>query len=107
MPNMQPVALGTPSRDRGFDLTLRILMLALTAVLIGCIGLLAWRLSHPPVPTGPVVPVTSVTPKAAPEPARATVIEASQVLLAPGSVFRCDSGGTVTFSDRPCPTAQP
>lgn len=103
---MQPAALGTRTRDRGFDLTLRILMLALTAILIGCIGLLAWRWSHPPVASGPVVPVTQVAPKAAPARASATVIEANQVLLAPGSVFRCDSGGTVTFSDSPCPTAK-
>jgi hypothetical protein len=103
---MQPIAIGTPRRDRGFDLTLRILMLALTAILIGCIGLLAWRWSHPPVAQGPVVPVTAVTPKAAPERATATVIEANQVLLAPGSVFRCDNGGTVTFSDSPCPAAK-
>lgn len=103
---MQNIAIGTPRRDRGFDLTLRIMMLALTAALIGCIGLLAWRWSHPPVSPGSVVPVTAVVPRAAPEQVRSTVVEANQVLLAPGSVFRCDNGGTVTFSDSPCPIAK-
>jgi Domain of unknown function (DUF4124) len=25
--------------------------------------------------------------------------------VAPGQVYRCESGGKVTFTDRPCPTA--
>jgi hypothetical protein len=27
-----------------------------------------------------------------------------QVLLAPGQVFKCQNGGKITFTDRPCPT---
>jgi hypothetical protein len=104
---MQPVAIGTPRRDRGFDLTLRILMLALTAILIGCIGLLAWRWSHPPVAhPARSCPSPRSRPRPPPSALTATVIEANQVLLAPGSVFRCDNGGTVTFSDSPCPAAK-
>ncbi len=97
-----PVSL--PQNDRVFDLTLRILMVAISVALVGCIGLLAWRWIHPPRTEQPIVAVSAVKP--APAPAvttRTTATPDSQVLLAPGQVFRCVANGRVTFSDRPCP----
>jgi hypothetical protein len=94
-----------PRSDRVYDFSLRILMLALTGVLIGCIALLLWRWVQPAKPRGDVVPVTEVPAKTEPvQRADAALPASSQVLLSPGKVFRCDSGGKVTFTDRPCPT---
>jgi len=95
-----------PRGDRVYDLSLRILMLTITAALIGCIALLTWRWSQPPIRENPVVPVTQVAPKSEPvAPVDVTATASNQVLHAPGRVFRCESGGKVTFTDRPCPTA--
>lgn len=94
-----------PRSDRVYDFSLRILMIALTAVLIGCIALLLWRWAQPAKPRGEVVPVTEVPAKSEPvQRADAALPASSQVLLSPGKVFRCDIGGKVTFTDRPCPT---
>lgn len=92
--------------DRVYDISLRILMLAVTAALIGAIGVLIWRWNQPPAAPAPVVPVTQVEPRPLPQP-RADVAAAgtAQVLVAPNQVYRCESGGRITFTDRPCPTA--
>lgn len=91
--------------DRLYDLSLRLLMMAITAVLIGCVGLLAWRWLHPPQRDGGLVPVSEVTPKSTPSaPLQTTSVASEQVLHAPGQVFRCDVNGRITFTDRPCTT---
>ena len=92
--------------DRLFDISVRVLMLAVSAALLGCIALLTWRWNQPPAGSTAVVPVTEVAPKAE-NVDRATVatVSESQVLLAPGRVYKCEIGGKVTFTDRPCPTA--
>jgi hypothetical protein len=92
--------------DRFYDFSLRLLMLALGAALIGCLVWLAWRWSHPPAGNATVVPVTQVSPKVEPAPVKdaAGRDTPQQVLLAPGQVFKCQNGGKVTFTDRPCPT---
>ena len=91
--------------DRLYDISIRVLMLAVSAALIGCIALLAMRWNLPAERPAPVVPVTQVTPKSEPvEQAHLRTANNNQVLLAPGRVFRCESNGRVTFTDRPCPT---
>jgi hypothetical protein len=102
---MQSKLFLMPKGDRVFDFSLRILMLAVSAALVGCIAWLAWRWVNPPVGPSPVVPVTQVAPKVEPAPTKGTDTApgGQQVLLAPGQVFRCESGGRVTFTDRPCP----
>lgn len=92
--------------DRFYDFSLRLLMLALGAALIGCLVWLAWRWSQPPAGNATVVPLTQVAPKVEPVPAKdaANSDAPQQVLLAPGQVFKCQSGGNITFTDRPCPT---
>jgi len=91
--------------DRYFDISLRLLMIAIGLTLAGCIAWLGWR-SQPPTVPADVVPLTELAPKSNP----LTAIEAGssdqrQLLQAPGQVFRCVSGTRVTFTDRPCPTA--
>jgi hypothetical protein len=92
--------------DRFYDFSLRLLMLALGAALIGCLVWLAWRWSQPPAGNATVVPVTQVAPKVERVPVKdvAGKDAPQQVLLAPGQVFKCQNGGKVTFTDRPCPT---
>lgn len=91
--------------DRVYDLSLRMLMAAITVVLIGCIGLLSWRWMNPPQHDGALVPVSQIAPKSAPAtPVQTTAVAPEQVLLAPGQVFRCTIDGRITFTDRPCPT---
>jgi hypothetical protein len=50
--------------------------------------------------------MTQVAPKVEPVAAREAAVApgSQQVLLAPGQVFKCESGGRVTFTDRPCTT---
>lgn len=95
-----------PPADRFYDFSLRLLMLAVGAALIGCVIWLAWRWSLPPAGDTTIVPVTQASPKAEPVPLRdsAGSDAPQQVLLAPGQVFKCESGGKVTFTDRPCPS---
>jgi hypothetical protein len=91
--------------DRIYDISLRILMLAITAALVGAVGVLIVRWNQPPADKAPAVPVTQVEPKQQAAPStQVTTASSSEVLVAPGQVFRCESGGTVTFTDRPCPT---
>jgi hypothetical protein len=91
--------------DRVYDISLRILMLAVTAALIGAIVVLIWRWNQPHAAAAPAVPVTQVAPPQQPVPRTDVATAANaQVLVAPGQVFRCESGGKVTFTDRPCPT---
>ncbi len=89
--------------DRYFDLTLRILMLAVAVALLGCVVFLLHRWSKPAVPdTSLVQLVHAPAPAVAvPLPARAEAAQA-QVLHAPGRIFRCDNNGRVSFSDQPC-----
>lgn len=92
--------------DRVYDISLRILMLAVTGALIVAVGVLIWRWNQPHAAPAPVVPVTQVEARQPPEPRTEVATAANaQVLVAPGQVYRCQSGGKVTFTDRPCPTA--
>ena len=93
-----------PKGDRVYDFSLRILMLAISAALIGCVVWMAWRWGQPQASPAAAVPVTQVAPKSEPVPVRESTNPSSgqQVLLAPGQVFKCESGGKITFTDRPC-----
>lgn len=88
--------------DRVFDLSLRILMAVVVVVLAGSVYLLAQRWTAPAQLPSPVVPLTQVEPAPARAESPADVQASAQVLLAPGQVFRCETAGRVTYSDRPC-----
>lgn len=108
MPTMLPPTLTpSPKSDRVYDLTLRLLMLALFAVLLGCIMLLVIRWTSPQAPDSNLVPVSQTTPRtlSATQPAPVSA-GPTEVLHAPGQVFRCTIGGRVTFTDRPCPSPE-
>lgn len=94
--------------DRYFELTLRILMLAVAAALLGCVAFLGYRWAQPARPdTSFVQVVQAPSPAVAvPLPARAEPTPA-QVLQAPGRIFRCEVQGRVTFSDQACREAAP
>ncbi len=105
MQRTAPTVPGARLYDRVYDLSLRVLMTAITVVLIGCIGLLSWRWMNPPQRDGALVPVSQIAPKSAPTaPVQTTAVAPEQVLLVPGQVFRCTIDGRITFTDRPCPT---
>jgi len=106
---MSKPSLALVHRDRFFDFSLRVLMLAVVAGLIACVAWLTWHWSRPPAPASDEVPVAQTAPKAEPSFARGAEErrDSRQLLMAPGQVFRCESGGTVTFTDRPCTTQQP
>lgn len=89
--------------DRYFDLTLRILMLAVAVALLGCVAFLLQRWSRPAAAdTSLVQLVQAPSPAVAvPLPARPEATQA-QVLHVPGRIFRCENNGRVTFSDQPC-----
>ncbi len=91
--------------DRYFDLTLRILMLAVAVALLGCVVFLVHRWSKPPVADASLVQLVRAPAPAiaVPLPARADATQA-QVLHAPGQIFRCENNGRVSFSDQPCRT---
>ncbi len=89
--------------DRYFDLTLRILMLAVAVALLGCVMFLVQRWSRPaPADTSLVQLVQAPAPAVAvPLPARAEATQA-QVLHVPGRIFRCENNGRVSYTDQPC-----
>lgn len=89
--------------DRVFDLSLRILMAVVVVVLAGCVYLLAQRWTAPAQAPSPVVPLTEVDPAPARAANPSDIQASAQVLLSPGQVFRCETAGRVTYSDRPCP----
>jgi hypothetical protein len=89
--------------DRAYDLSLRILMTVVLVVLAGCVYLLAQRWAKPVEPPNAVVPLTQADPAPVRAPVPNDAQASAQVLLSPGQIFRCDAGGRVTFSDRPCP----
>jgi hypothetical protein len=98
---------GMTATDRFDDLVLRVLTGAVVLALLGCLIFLLQKLTltaTDPVVEVPVVEVDVRPPTIAvhrePETTRA-----AQVLLAPGHIFRCDSDGRVTFTDRACPPA--
>lgn len=91
--------------ERHFDISLRLLMVAVGATLAGCIVWLGLRWAQPPTVPADLVPLTELAPRSGSLTAiEAGSSEARQLLLAPGQVFRCVSGNRVTFTDRPCPT---
>lgn len=93
--------------DRFYDFSLRVLMVVVTLVLIGCIVFLAYRWLHPQAATEQGIALVQVEVKPAPQstaPVQVPATNPAEVLLAPGKIFRCDIAGRVSFSDRPCPT---
>lgn len=94
----------SPSSDRYFDLSLRLLTAFVLVALVCCIGFLSYRW------LGPRLPLASRAPA---EPARSTVVApepaasaapapADEVLMDPSKTFRCIEQGRVTFSDHAC-----
>ena len=92
--------------DRFYDLSLRILMAAIAIVLAGSVVLLVQRINKPAAPAAEPVPLTEVEPSPLQRSVPLDTAANTQVLLAPGNVFRCDGRSGVTFSDRPCDTAR-
>ena len=88
--------------DRFYDLSLRILMAAIAIVLAGSVVLLVQRINKPAAPAAETVPLTEVAPSPLQKPAPLDSAASTQVLLAPGTVFRCAGRNGITFSDRPC-----
>ena len=90
--------------DYVFDLSLRMLMGFIVIVIAGCVLLLAQR-SLMPVrmsqSAGPLAEA-SAQPVIAQRNSWDTPQESTQVLLTPGRIFKCESSGRVTYSDRPC-----
>lgn len=88
--------------DRVHELSLRILTTVVGLVLVGCVLLLVQRWTRPAALPADAIPVSTV--QAVPvQPAVRAEVPVQQVLLVPGRVFRCESGGSVSFSEQPCP----
>ena len=88
--------------DRLYDLSLRILMAAIAIVLVGSVVLLVQRINKPAAPAAETVPLTELAPAPSQKSTPLDTAANTQVLLAPGKVFRCESRNGVTFSDRAC-----
>lgn len=92
--------------DRFYDLSLRILMAAIAVVLVGSVVLLVQRINKPATSAASIVPLTEVAPSPLQKSAPLDTAANTQVLLAPGMVFRCDGRNGVTYSDRACDTVR-
>lgn len=86
------------------DLSLRVLIGLVSAVLLACVFYLTWRWLNPADPYSSQVPVKSVErPTPFPEEKTSAAHEAhAEVLLKPDQMYRCERKGRVTFSDYPC-----
>lgn len=86
------------------DLSLRVLIGLVSAILFACVMYLTWRWINPSDPHASQVPVTPVQrPTPLPEENSAAVNGAhAEVLLKPDQMYRCERKGRVTFSDYPC-----
>jgi len=91
--------------DRLHDFSLRVLTVIVVVAMVASGVLLLYRSLVPrehnvgqPWSTVPVPPPAPAPAVAAPAPATAP----EKVLMSPEHVFRCDSHGRVSFSDRAC-----
>lgn len=90
--------------DRYFDLTLRILMLAVFVTLLGCVTWLMHRWSAPAPDEGALVSVVEAPEPIVPRtmPQRSPIEPVAQLLHAPGHIFKCERNGRISYSDQPC-----
>ena len=94
----------SPTSDRYFDLSLRLLTIFVLVSLVCCVAFLIWRWVDSRFPRDAAV---TVAPKNAviesPAPAAdAAPAPPTQVLMDPHKTFKCDERGKVTYSDRAC-----
>jgi len=91
--------------DRLHEFSLRVLTVIVVVAMVASALLLLWRALEPKE-RSVGQPWSSMTlPPAAPAPAAAQpapAIAPEKVLMSPEHVFRCDSHGRVSFSDRAC-----
>ncbi len=90
--------------ERLFDLSLYALTAVVTTTLVACVLFLAWRWLYPVLPPSPEVPVQAVQRPAttAADELKPSVEGGAEILLKPGQMYRCERGGRVSYSDRPC-----
>lgn len=90
--------------DRYFNLTLRILTLAVMATLMGCVVWLMHRWIQPAQADTSYIEAVQAPqpPVAAPLPVQAPPVAIAQVLQAPGLIFKCERNGRISYSDQPC-----
>ncbi|MCS6945757.1 MAG: hypothetical protein RMK97_10165 [Sutterellaceae bacterium] len=91
------------SGDHLYDLALRILMFFICAALVVSVAFMTYRWLAPPKAPQVPVPVVEVglkpTPAQTPAPVKPPQAE---ILLAPGTIFKCTLQGRVVFSEKPC-----
>lgn len=90
--------------DRFVDFSLRVLQAVVFAVLLGCVGFLAWRWMQPEPPPAAELALTQVEPRPTEisPPAQENKSPVGEVLLHPGQIFKCELRGRVTFSEKAC-----
>jgi hypothetical protein len=102
----QTAAADDSNADRLYDLSLRILMVAVSVGLVASVAFLTYRWLAPPRPVHTDVPVLEIGKKPAQTTAPvATPAPKGEVLMNPGQIFKCDVNGRITFSEQPCPAA--
>ena len=96
----------TPSSERFFDFTLRLLTIFVMVALAACTAFLGYRWVAPSFSRSVNGPFASPRPlpRIQANPALAGPALGDEVLMDPHRVFRCDDNGRVSFSDHACPS---
>ncbi|HRK56234.1 MAG TPA: hypothetical protein PLQ67_01775 [Burkholderiaceae bacterium] len=89
--------------ERVIDWLLQALTVLVLTTLVACVVFLAWRWLGPQNSNTSAVTLTPID-RSVPALAREGAAEPSgdEVLVKPDQMYRCEGGGEVGFSDRPC-----
>ncbi|MCX8003897.1 MAG: hypothetical protein N2688_02910 [Burkholderiaceae bacterium] len=102
-PGVQDARQAQAAGDRLYDLSLRILMAFVSVALVASVAFMTYRWLVPPKAPEVTVPVVEVGVKPAQAQAPApTAPPKAEVLMAPGTIFKCTVQGRVVFSEQPC-----